>query len=157
MNNSLQNDPAFDKVTEISIKDIEISKDFVDKTLKILKEEFDNKEDFTIKHGFLGLSKLIIALSQSLCENSDQYAYETGKAQDIVTKRIMPAILPKINGDKIIEEDYDMDDLSIRRIMLTMGTTIDYVFWRNDLSSYSEARAEIEEEELAEAIKPIEV
>lgn len=148
MDNTLQNDPAFDKVSEISIKDVEISRQFVDKTLNVLKEEFDNNPDFTVKHGFLGLSKTILALSQSLCENSEQYSYEMGKAQDIATKKVMPSILPKLDGDKIIEKDYDMEDLSIRRIMMTIGTVIDYVFWRNDLSRYSETRAEIEEEEL---------
>lgn len=148
MDNTLQNDPAFEKVREMTVKDAEISKEFVDKALDLLKEQFDNKEEFTIKHGFLGLSKLIIALTQSLCENEEQYHYEMIKAQDIVTNKVMPSILPKIEDGEVVKNNYDMEDLSIRRIMMTTGTIIDYVLWRNDMSSYSAVRAEMEEEEL---------
>lgn len=153
MENTLQNDPAFEKVSEISVKDTEISKEFINKALELLREEFNNNDDFTIKHGFLSLSKLIIALAQSLCETSEEYVSEIEKAQNIATNKVMPAILPKFNEDETIEDGYDMEDLSIRRIMMTMGSTIDYVFWRNDLSQYSDTRAKLEEETLSEELK----
>lgn len=149
MENNLQNDPAFDKVTEISVKDTEISREFVTKLIDLLKNELNENTEFGVKHGYLSLSRGIIALSQSLCENREEYLKEMEKAQDIATKRIMPAILPKVDKDEIIDENYDMDDLSIRRIMMTIGTVIDYVFWRSDLAQYSEIREEIEKEEIA--------
>ena len=62
----------------------------------------------------------------------------------------MPSILPKIDGEKIIEEDYDMENLSIRRLMLSVGTLIDYIFWRSELSNYQKTRSELEEEESVE-------
>lgn len=150
MKMDLQNDPVFDKLTEVTKQDKLICDDFVNKTVELLKSELENKDQFNIKHGFLGLSKSIIALAQSLCDNEEHYNQELIKAQSVVIDRVMPAILPKIDGEKITEEDYDMENLSIRRLMLSVGTLIDYIFWRSELSNYQKTRSELEEEESLE-------
>lgn len=143
----LTNDPVFDKITEITKEDKSICEDFVNKTIELLKSELESENDFTLKHGFLGLSKSIIALAQSLCDNEEHYNQELSKAQNVAIDRIMPSILPKTDGEKITEEDYDMENLSIRRLMLSVGTLIDYIFWRSEVSNYSKTRTELEESE----------
>lgn len=147
MKMDLQNDPVFDKMTEVAKQDKLICDDFVNKTVELLKSELENKDNhFNVKHGFLSLSKSIIALAQSLCDNEEHYNEELIKAQSVVIDRVMPSILPKIDGEKIIEEDYDMENLSIRRLMLSVGTLIDYIFWRSELSNYQKTRSELEKE-----------
>lgn len=142
------NDPVFDKVTEIAANDQKVCEPILEKFLNNIKEELDSNEEFNLKHGYLALSKAIVYLSQSLCETEEQFMDELNAAQSVAINRVMPAILPEIseNGE-IIEEGYDLENLSVRRLMLTMGTTIDYIFWRNEISRYSETREEIEQEE----------
>lgn len=145
MENNLQNDIVFEKIAEITQQDKVITQNFVDKTVELLKEELENPENnFNIKHGFLGLSKAIIALTQSLCDNEEHYNNELSKAQAVAIDRMMPSILPKVEDDKIVEDNYDMDNLSIRRLMMMIGTAMDYIFWRAELSNYSETRSELE-------------
>ena len=70
MKMDLQNDPVFDKMTEVAKQDKLICDDFVNKTVELLKSELENKDNhFNVKHGFLSLSKSIIALAQSLCDD----------------------------------------------------------------------------------------
>lgn len=147
MENNLQNDQAFDKILEITKLDRNISEDFVNKTIELLKNELSNNKDFNIKHGFLGLSKCIVALAQTLCESEEEYNSEISKAQGIAINKVMNAIMPKTKDGKIIEEGYDMEDLSIKRLMLVAGTVIDYIFWRTEFSHYSETREELEKSE----------
>lgn len=144
---NLQNDVVFEKIAEITKQDKLICDDFTNKTIELLRSELENKENgFNVKHGFLSLSKAIIALSQTLCDSEEHYNQELLKAQSVAIDRVMPAILPKTDGDKIAEDDYDMENLSIRRLMMTIGTTIDYIFWRSELSNYSNTRVELEKE-----------
>lgn len=146
-NLDLQNDPVFDKVSELTRLDQEIADRTVTKFLDILKDELENSEDYGLKHGFIALSKTMIFLSQSLCENEEEFNAELHAAQNVAINRMVPAILPKIEEGEIVEEGYDLENLSIRRIMMSIGTAIDYVFWRNEISKYSETREELEKQE----------
>nr|UWI48869.1 hypothetical protein NZ312_12205 [Clostridioides difficile] len=42
--------------------------------------------------------------------------------------------MPKVDCGKVINEDFDIEDLSVRRTMLTLGITIDYIMWKTDLA-----------------------
>lgn len=148
-NINLQNDVVFEKLAEMTIQDQSICKDFVEKTVELLRDKLENPEDqFNVKHGFLGLSKVLVALSQTLCEDEKHYNEELSKAQSVAIDRIIPAILPKVEGEKIVESDYDMENLSIRRLMISLGAAIDYIFWRSELSNYSKTREDIENKEI---------
>lgn len=144
---NLQNDPVMDKIKVITEQDREIVDEAVGTILEHLKSKLDKQENFTLKHGYLTCAKAMIYLSQALCDSEEEFEAELNAAQVVAIDRVMPSILPKIEDGKIVEEGYDLENLSVRRLMMTMGTTVDYIFWRNEISKYSETRAEIESEE----------
>lgn len=147
MENNLQNDPAMDKIKEITEQDRIIVDGAVGTILDHLKDKLENDKEFTLKHGYLTCAKALIYLSQALCDSEEQFQAELAAAQGVAIDRVMPSVLPKIEDGKIVEEGYDLENLSVRRLMMTMGTAIDYIFWRNEVSKYSETREDLEKEE----------
>lgn len=144
---NLQNDPVFEKIKEQNEADRAVVEPVLERVLEIFKEELDAENDFNIKHGYLVLSKAIVYLSQALCDTEEMFANELEAAQRLAIDRMMPAVLPKIEDGKITEEGYDLENLSVRRLMMATGTLVDYIFWRNDISKYRESREAIEAEQ----------
>ena len=70
--------------------------------------------------------KLVICLERT---NANNYIYEMNIFKD------------NTGHD---EENFDLEDVSVRRILMAAGTLVDYTFWRNELARYAEMRANSE-------------
>ncbi|MGO0862627.1 hypothetical protein, partial [Clostridioides difficile] len=123
-----------EQIKMINEEDNKIVSNIVDNFINKIYDEINNNENFSLKHGFLTIGKLLVILAQSLCDNEEHFSKECDLAKDIVLNKIMEAIMPKVDCGKVINEDFDIEDLSIRRIMLTLGITIDYIMWKTDLA-----------------------
>jgi hypothetical protein len=144
MDNSQQlKDPVFEAVRQISEKDGKISERAVAKFVEVLKTLFDNDEEFTTKHGFIALGRAIVYLSQTFCKDNEHFEIEVEKAENLAVEKMLPSIMPVMQDGKIIG-DFDAEDTSVRRVIMALGTAIDYTIWRNELSQYAEMRAKLE-------------
>lgn len=147
---NIQRDEAYSRIAEESKKDNELVNPILDKVLNVLSEELKNNDKFMIEHGYMVAGRLLVYLSQALCDSEQMFNDEIDKAQEIAVNRVIKSIMPKVEDGKIVEEGYDLENLSIRRIMVSLGTAVDYVLWRTALSQYQNVRKEIEvEKELA--------
>lgn len=149
-NKEIQRDEAYSRIREESAKDDEIVNPILEKILNILSEELKDNKEFLIEHGYMIAGRVLIYLSQALCDSQEMFNVEIDKAREVAIDRIIRSIIPKIEDGKIVEEGYDLENLSIRRIMISLGTAVDYALWRTKLSQYQEVRKEIEvEQEIA--------
>lgn len=149
--NNTQTDEAYVRIAENSKKDNEIVNPVLDKVLNILSQELKDNDDFLVEHGYMVAGRALIYLSQALCESEEMFNDEIDKSQEIAVNKIIRSIMPRVEDGKIVEEGYDLENLSIRRIMISLGTAVDYAMWRTKLSQYQEVRKEIEvEEKIAE-------
>ena len=142
-------DVVFDKLDEQSTRDMEIMDQTIYDIVESIKNRLVNKEDdFSLRHAYKTLSKVLVLLTQGLCESEEHFHKEIAIAQNVAIDKIVTSIFPKQdeNGN-ILEEDFDMENLSVRRVMLALGTAIDYVIWRQDLANYSNMRNELEQEQ----------
>ncbi|MCC0635212.1 MULTISPECIES: hypothetical protein [unclassified Clostridioides] len=133
-NTNIQEETILEQIKRINEEDNNIVTNIVDNFINKLYDEINNNENFSLKHGFLTIGKLLVILAQSLCDNEEHFSKECDLAKDIVLNKIMEAIMPKVDCGKVIDEDFDIEDLSIRRIMLTLGIAIDYIIWKTDLT-----------------------
>ncbi|MCC0638935.1 MULTISPECIES: hypothetical protein [unclassified Clostridioides] len=133
-NTNIQEETILEQIKRINEEDNNIVTNIVDNFINKLYDEINNNENFSLKHGFLTIGKLLVILAQSLCDNEEHFSKECDLAKDIVLNKIMEAIMPKVDYGKVIDEDFDIEDLSIRRIMLTLGIAIDYIIWKTDLT-----------------------
>lgn len=139
-NTNEMTDPVFKKISDTTENDKVIAEQVVQKISALLKESLDEIEDFTVKHAFLALSRSMGYLTQVFTENPEEFAEEMDKANFLAVEKMMPSIMPKMQDGKIIEEDFDKDDLSLKRILMALSCAVDYTFWRNELAHYSEMR-----------------
>lgn len=144
-------DEAFDTIKELNEKDTEIMQPVLEKLMTMLGEELSAKNEFGVKHGYMAVGKLLIYLSQSLCKDEEMFKEELDKSQELAINRIVQSILPKIEDGKIVEQGYDLENLSIRRIMISLGTAVDYTLWRTELANYQEVRKRLEKEDIESA------
>lgn len=146
-----QIDEAFETIKDLNEKDHELMQPVLDKLMEVLGQEMSSKNDFGVKHGYMAVGKLLIFLSQSLCKDEGHFKEELERAQDLAIERVVQSILPKIEDGKIAEQGYDLENLSIRRIMITLGTAVDYVLWRTELANYQQVREKLEKDQDAAA------
>jgi hypothetical protein len=66
-------------------------------------------------------------------------------------------VFPRFQDGKNVEEGSDLENLSIRRIMLALGTAVDYVIWRTELSNYQQVRENLEKNEASDEAVDTEV
>ncbi|MGO0904989.1 hypothetical protein ACTPC6_04365 [Clostridioides difficile] len=133
-NTNIQEETILEQIKMINEEDNKIVSNIVDNFINKIYDEINNNENFSLKHGFLTIGKLLVILAQSLCDNEEHFSKECDLAKDIVLNKIMEAIMPKVDCGKVIDKDFDIEDLSIRRIMLTLGIAIDYIMWKTDLA-----------------------
>lgn len=150
-NNNTQVDPVFEEMQAESVKDKELVEPVLQKVLDILSEELNADNDFKIKHGFILVGKALVYLSQALCQSEEHFEKEITAAQHLAIDRMIAATLPQVEDGKIVEQGYDLENLSVRRIMMALGSAVDYVLWRTDMSNYQKQREALEAEELAKA------
>ena len=150
MEQEIQKDEAYSRIAEDSKKDNEIVNPVLDKILNVISEELKNNDDFLIEHGYMIAGRMLIYLSQAFCESEEMFNDEIDKAQRVAINRIMESIMPRVENGKIVEEGYDLENISIRRIMMSLGTAIDYALWRTKLSQYQNVRKEVEVEKKLE-------
>lgn len=137
-------DPVFKKITETTENDKQIAEVAVKKISELLKGLLDEVDDFTVKHAFLALSRSMGYLTQAFTNSPEEFEEEMDKANALAVEKMMPSIMPKMQDGKIIEEDFDMNDLSLKRILMALSCAVDYTFWRNELAHYSEIRKQEE-------------
>ncbi|MCR3758661.1 hypothetical protein [Clostridium felsineum] len=119
----LQKDPTIQKAIKITKDNDLITKDFVDKTLSELSELIsDENTEFNIKHGFQALAKCINYLGEGLCDSYEDFQNELAITHKLISEKVMQAIPSE-----------DMENFSLRRLMILSGSLIDYVFWREAL------------------------
>lgn len=146
-----QVDETFESIKEINEQDNALMQPVLEKIMDVLGEELKAENSFSTKHGYMAVGKLLIYLSQSLCKDEEHFKSELAASQDMAIDRVVQSILPKIQDGKITEEGYDLENLSIRRIMLALGTAVDYVIWRTELSNYQQVRENLEKETAVQA------
>lgn len=138
------NDPVFDLVNEKVKADQEISERCVTEFIGIIKKFLEEDEEFTTKHGFLALGRTIVYLTQTFCKDNEHFEYEIEKANALAVDKMMLSLMPAMKDGKIIDENFDQEDVSLRRVLMAIGALVDYTFWRNELSNYAQKRAELE-------------
>ncbi len=148
-----QVDETFETLQEINEQDNALMQPVLEKLMDVLGEELKAENNFSTKHGYMAVGKLLIYLSQSLCKDEEHFKSELEASQDMAIDRVVQSILPKIQDGKIVEEGYDLENLSIRRIMLALGTAVDYVIWRTELSNYQQVRENLEKEAAGQAVQ----
>lgn len=137
-------DPVFDKISKITETDHRIAEEAISDISVMLKEYLDNKEDFTVKHAFLALSRSMGYLTKVFTNSPEEFDMEMEKANKLAVEKMMPSIMPKMQDGKIIEENFDMEDLSLRRVLMALSCAVDYTFWKNELAHYSKIRSQEE-------------
>jgi hypothetical protein len=142
-----QLDPVFEKMQEDSKKDKELCEPVLQKVLDVLSDELNADSEFKIRHGFTVVGKALVYLAQAMCQSEEHFNTEISAAQHLAIDRMIAATMPKIEDGKIVEEGYDLENLSIRRIMMALGCGVDYVLWRTDMSNYQKERQALEAEE----------
>lgn len=146
--NLLQEDVVIQMAMERTKQDEVIVQPIVNEFLERIVALIDNPdENFDLRHGFLILGKSINYLSQSLCKDEAQFKEEITNSHMVVVDKFMGAISPEMDENNVpIEGTYDEENFSIRRLMMMSGSLIDYVYWRDALSTYAEQREKLEAE-----------
>lgn len=139
-------DPVFEKVNEQIKKDNTIAEKCVNEFADVLNKFISEDKEFTQKHGFIALGRTLVYLTQTLCKDADHFESEIEKANALMADKMMSSLMPLTKDGKIVEEDFDVEDVSVRRVLMALGCGVDYVFWRNELSNYAEKRTDIEED-----------
>lgn len=139
-------DPVFEKVNEQIKKDNTIAEKCVNEFADVLNKFIKEDKEFSSKHGFIALGRTLVYLTQTLCKDAEHFESEIEKANALMADKMMLSLMPLTKDGKIVEENFDIEDVSVRRVLMALGCGVDYVFWRNELSSYSEKRSELEED-----------
>jgi hypothetical protein len=150
---TIKKDKVFEEVQDISKKDNEIMAPALEKILKVISDELDADNEFTVRQGYIALSKALVYISQALCENEEFFKKEIDAAQKIALEKVIPAMLPLIKDGKIVDENYDKEDLSVRRMMMALAQAEEYIIWRmlvsniQDIEKEDNSKVETENEE----------
>lgn len=136
------NDEIFAEVQKVSQKDNEIMTPVLEKILKVLSDELDTDNGFTVRQGYIALTKSLVYLSQALCKDEEFFRNEIDAAQKIALEKVIPAMLPDVKDGKIIDENYDKEDLSVRRMMIALAQSGEYIIWRMLVSNLQDIEKE---------------
>lgn len=147
MTKEILQDETLIKIQEEAEKDNAIVENVIGKVIEILNQELSADNDFYIKHGYMVIGRVLVYLSQALCKDEAMFIAELEKAREIAVNRMIDSVLPKVEDGKIVEEGYDMENLSIRRIMMSLGTAVDYALWKTEMSQYQNIRKDMEVQE----------
>jgi hypothetical protein len=139
---TIKKDKVFEEVQDISKKDNEIMAPALEKILKVISDELDADNEFTVRQGYIALSKALVYISQALCENEEFFKKEIDAAQKIALEKIIPSMLPLIKDGKIVDENYDKEDLSVRRMMMALAQAGEYIIWRMLVSNIQDIEKE---------------
>ncbi len=139
---TIKKDKVFEEVQDISKKDNEIMAPALEKILKVISDELDADNEFTVRQGYIALSKALVYISQALCENEEFFKKEIDAAQKIALEKIIPSMLPLIKDGKIVDENYDKEDLSVRRMMMAIAQAGEYIIWRMLVSNIQDIEKE---------------
>ena len=139
-------DEIFEEVQKFSQKDNEIATPILEKILKVISDELDADNDFTVRQGYIALTKSLVYLSQALCENEEFFKNEIDAAQRIALEKVIPAMLPSIKDGKILDENYDKENLSVRRMMMALAQSGEYIIWRMLVSNIHDIENQANEE-----------
>lgn len=139
-------DEIFEGVQKVSQKDNEIMTPVLEKILNIISDELDADNGFTVRQGYIALTKSLVYLSQALCENEEFFKNEINVAQKIALEKVIPSMLPSVEDGKDIDENYDMEDLSVRRLMMALAQAGEYIIWRMLVSNLQEMETESNDE-----------
>lgn len=131
-------DKIFEEVQKVSQKDNEIMAPALEKILKVISDELDADNEFTVRQGYIALNKALVYLSQALCEDEEFFRNEIDSAQRIALEKVVPSMLPSVKDGKITDESYDKEDLSVRRMMMALAQAGEYVIWRMLVSNFQD-------------------
>lgn len=143
-------DPVFEKLKEAHTRSRNIANPLADEMLDLVKEEISENPDFRLKEAMLAVSQLAMYVSQSLFSNHEEFVNELDCIEKQTLHRVVNSFYPKMDGSKIIEEGYDLDNLSLRRMFTTLAGAMDAIIWQSELSTYKEERLKEEENEIKE-------
>lgn len=119
----LKADPSVQKALETVAKDDAISKDFINETLNRINVLMKDKNtEFNINHGFQALGKCINFLGQLLYPSLEAFQNDLVLSHKIVVENVMESL-----------PDEDLNNFSLKRLMMVSGSLIDYVYWRKAL------------------------
>lgn len=135
-------DEIFGEVQKVSQKDNELVTPVLEKILKVISDELDADNGFTVRQGYIVLIKSLVYLSQALCESEEFFRNEIDAAQKIALEKVVPAMLPKVKEGKVIDEEYDKENLSVRRMMMAIAQSGEYIIWRMLVSNLQDIKNE---------------
>ena len=145
-NANMQTDPVFDKINDRMNNDKKVAMDFTNDIIDMLHKGL-KRGKLNLTQVYIALADALIGVTQALCEDEEHYKAEYNIANKMATNKVIPVFLPKLTADGKIPEDYDKENLSIRRIMFTLASSIEYALWRGQLAYYQGMREQEEEQE----------
>lgn len=148
-------DPIFDLIGDITKRDNMIADSIVDDIIDIINKRLNEDDEFKAKNGFLALSKVIMTLSQGLCKDKDDFLKQYDKALNLANDKIIECFYPVTNDGKIVDDNYDNDDLSLKRIIMALAMTIHVAYYRTELAGYNSLRQNLENDDWTNMINNV--
>ena len=167
--NDIDTDYTFELIKEKFNKDTEAAKKLAD-DLHIYCEDIllNRSHEFggiDFQRLFLALGYNLISVASILCEK-DTYEVDATRARHLAKNKVIPSVMPLCRDGEIVDEDFEKDDLSLRKLLMSLGFSIEDMIWRKELTFYSTQREElekdmkkfeVEKQEAVEALEPTEM
>ena len=135
-NDILENDPIIKRTTELYKQSIEDTEEIVEGILALC---FNEEKKYKVSQMFHALGRVIVYITQSLCENREEFEKELAKSKTLINENIFPALgsnafdeeLNK-NGVVTFNGTFNEENFNVRRLMMLAGSMIEYIYWRLD-------------------------
>lgn len=133
-------DPVFEKIKDEHSRLRAVAEPVALELLDLIKEEYKNNDEFTIKAALLTMSQLAMYVGQSLYSSHEDFTKDLEIVDKQTLHRVLQSFYPQMDGNVIKEEDYDLGNLSLRRIFITLAGAMDASLWQASLAEYPEDR-----------------
>lgn len=147
--------PEVEEALEETKENDELMRPLVDEIVKSLIEKIDDPDCFLDSNSsFSVLAKSITYLSQMYCDSHDHFNDELRIVNDLVTTNVMASLGAYADDDQVFNkvvynDEVDLENFTLRRLMMLSASIIEYTLWRLKLNKKIEEKVqkEIQEKE----------
>ena len=147
--NGIDIDHTFELIKEKFNKDTEAAKKLADDLHRYCEDILLNRSHefggIDFQRLFLALGYNLISVASILCEK-DTYEVDAARAKYLAENKIVPSVMPLCRDGEIVDEDFEKDDLSLKKLLMSVGFSLENMIWRNELNFYSTKREELEKD-----------